>query len=298
MKKLTYLILLFAISLFLTSCQKQETPSFSIAFINSSDNAILDYANDNLENYAVVDLNNSEYSASYYLERIEDYSIINSIMVFDETVDDNLASELIEFIKPHNVPISFAFANLSEDTLNSYDKAYNFTLDYTYMGEVLAKKADALWTSGTLDTNSSLLLEFSSLGYSNQNENEIELYTSFVKNIELLGIPYSILSEDYIDVPEQAVVILSENTKSETIVILDNQLLNEVYQSYTGAAPLIGFNFSTLDRYTDSSILFVDYSNYFDTSLKIFENIENKIYPFTDISLPLEGKTFYLTPTR
>ncbi len=298
MKKLLLLILTLTILFAFTACQKEELPTYSLAFINSSDESILDYSK-TLENYNTIDLSQENTSISSHLTSIEDLSLVEEIIVFDETIDDVFALELFEIIKPFDIPISFAFASLSDETLNSYDKAYNFALDYTYMGEILAQSVYTLWEDGTLDKNESLLLEFSSIGYSNQTENEKEIYSSFVKNIELLGIPYSILNEEYIDVYEQALLTLDETVISEIVVILDSKLLDEIYDGYEKEIPLISHSVSLENKFSDNAnILFADYTQYFDTTLEIFENIENKTYPFSDISLPIIGKTIYLTPNK
>ncbi len=296
MKKLYFLILSLILTFTFTSCKEQEDVSYNLAFINSNDSAIAQYAN-TLENYITIDLYLMQTSPFEYLSNTEDLSSIENIIIFDETINDILATDILELIKPYDIPVSFAFANINEETLNSYDKAYNFEIDYTYMGEVLAEIADNLWTNIGVDSNSSKLLEFSSVGYNNQNENEKTLYSSFVRNIELLGIPYSIIDEQYVTVSSDATTILAEATKSEVILILDNNLLNYVTPNYTNSAPLISWNFSTVNPYSENAnILFVDYTNIFTTSEKIFENIENASYPFEDISLYIKGKTIYLSP--
>ncbi len=296
MKKLYILISIIIFTFIFSACSNKNDESYNLAFINSSDANIINYSK-TLENYTTIDLHKFNTSPLEYLNSIEDISLISNIIIFDESFNDELASEFLEIIKPYNIPIAFALCDISEEVINSYDKAYNFKINYTYMGEILASIVDNLWTNGNLDTNSSKLLEFSVIGYDNQSENEKEMYSSFLKNIELLGIPYSVISEDYIFVSSSASTLIEEQTKSELVFILNNELLNYVYPSYTSASPIVSHNFSTNNPYSENiNILSLDYTDIFTTSFKIFENIENALYPFEDITLHKIGKTIYLNP--
>ncbi len=296
MKKLIYIIFTISILLTFTSCQNKETNSYTLSFVNSKNNEILDYTK-SLENHTTVDLINFQTSIKEYLLSMDDLSSIDSVFVYNESLDEISAIEIINILKPYNIPVFFAFAPISDASLNAYDKAYNFTLDYNYLGELLAKKADDLWTNSTLDANGSLLLEFFSIGYMNPSEEETIMYNSFVRNIELLGIPYSILSEEYIETAQNASSMMNDASKSEIIFVLDNELLNDVYPLYTNTIPIISHNFSINNNFADNSnVLFIDYKEFFNTGFKILENIENKSYPFLDVSLYIKGKTIYLSP--
>ncbi len=295
MKKLT-LFLTIILSCFIFSACSETMPSYRIALFDTLNQDLIDYATENLENTQVVNLKLENLSISEYLLNITDYSLIEGVFVFDDEMTDSKAQGAINVLDEYNIPVVFSLGVVSEDILLSYDKAFSINVNYEYIGELQAQKIDTALTNAQItDTNENKLLDFSLIKLSPVSDEALRTFNTFVKNLELLGIPYSLLGESEVVSYEQSISHLEQYKDSELFYIIGDEILSQLETSIN----LTSIVFGVENPYAQSEsvqVIFIDYTQMFEIITTIFNNTQNQSYPYENLEYPIYSKTIFLSP--
>ncbi|MBQ5324749.1 MAG: hypothetical protein J6J58_04810 [Oscillospiraceae bacterium] len=300
MKKL--IVLLFAAVFIFSGCSKEEKPKYDLALCDTNMPQMSEYLSESeTENYAVetVDFSNGQLT-DYLLSIKEEQQYITSVSIYSENITDETAKQLIDFVKEENIPVIFAFSDVSAETLTSYDKAFSIVTDYIHAGEITAVKLKQLWTEGIIDdSNGDQIFTFSVVKDETEKADFENFYNTVVAGIELYGIPMQIsgtVSPADIADTDALAALKSEN---EGILVVSEAVLPvlEQYATESEAVEII-----TIQQGVENSLAgkshtlncFVDYKNYKTAVDEILQNYNNRQYPLVESSFFVKDRTVYI----
>lgn len=289
-------VLLFA---FFTGCSKEEKNKYNLTVISPYLEKIYNqYTQNETETNKYILQDANDYSS--FIDEKNSNDIL-SITICDNTITDESVTEIINICKEKNIPIFFLMKTLNKELLSTYDKAFCITTDYNYAGELFAEHINTIWTDTLKDKNSDKILNFTVITPETLNTEQQIFNDSFIKNMELLGIPLQKLDELYLSNGD-IINYCKENNKSEAFIILDSNNL-KLFTNYTpnsDGVEVLGFEISNENIYLEypyMNICFIDFDDYFNAKDKILSNINQKIYPFENLNYNFIDKTIYINPT-
>ena len=140
MKRLASYLFLFIFVLSLCGCSKEETPSYNLNIISPSlINVHSHYASKAGDNDKYVLASSQSYENYLTAERLP---TLNSVAICDDNISTETAREITELCKQYNVPVFFLMNDIEKEIIDSYDKAFCISADYTYIGEIFAEKIE------------------------------------------------------------------------------------------------------------------------------------------------------------
>ena len=303
MKKL--ILCLMAIVILLSGCNKEQIPTFDLVVCDSTLNEMYTYLSD-FENDSFKvknsDINDDQVDEiKSFISENRDY--ITSITIYSKNITEDTAKRFISFAKQSNIPVIFAFSEISLKTLESYDKAFCITSDYIHAGEITAEEIKQLWTSGTItDTNQDKIFSFSVIKSENENQQYENFYQTLIKHIELYGIPMQINS---IVSPEEITdltTLSAFKAENEGVIVISETIL-PLLKEYSTENQTIGFitvQQSPENQLAENSYTldcFIDYKNYKIAVDEILKNYNNMQYPLIELSFPVMDRTVFIPAT-
>ena len=296
--KLLFSVLIIA-ALF-SACVKEKPVKYNLTLVQNSASDIYEhFANrqsdtDKYEYYTADEL--SKYLSTDNIEKI------NSVTVFDTDITDETATEIINICASKDVPVFFIMSNISSETISSYDKAFLISTNNTYHGELLANEIKNLWKNGIDDRNGDQIFQYVVLRDEGTLQSELNFGVSLIKNIELLGVPMEEL-DDVKTQSDEILSVMNAEDQSECFVVLSSQLLTNLKDQYSpkgDGIEILGITYGFENQYADSpfmKISFINYNDMFRARDAILQNINNKVYPFTDFAYNHIDKIVYIEPS-
>ncbi len=303
MKRLVSFLLIFIILLSFCGCNnenKEEIISYNLNIISPSFQKIHSHyapsASDS-DKYVIA----SALSYPVYLTD-ERMPVLKSVTICDDSISGETAQEIINICKQHNVPVFFLMNDIPQEIIESYDKAFCVSADYTYIGEIFAEKINLLWEDTIIDKDGNRIFSFSVIKPETLNGVQQSFYDSLLKNIELLGIPLEQLEEIYLSKGDVLNYCNDNKKKNEAFIVLESNYLPvfpEQYTPHKNGNEILGIEFGVENEYVNYPYMllcFIDYTQYFDAKDAIMNNIEAKVYPFKNLEYSIIDKNIYIQP--
>lgn len=280
-----------------SACVKERPVKYNLTLIQNN-------ASDVYEHFADRQSDTDKYTyytadeLSRYLST-DNIDEINSVTVFDTGITDETATEIINICASKDVPVFFIMSNINSDTVSSYDKAFLISTNNTYHGELLASEIKSLWNNGIIDQNGDQIFQYVVLRDEGTSQSELDFGVSLIKNIELLGVPMEEL-DDVKTQSDEILSVMNAESQSECFIVLSSRLLTNLKDQYTpkgDGIEILGITYGFENRYADSpfmKISFINYGDMFRARDAILQNINNKVYPFTDFAYNHIDKTVYI----
>ena len=211
-------------------------------------------------------------------------------------------ARLIELLSDRDIPLFIMGARPSEETMALYDKVFCIGADYRYLGEAFAEMVNGWWLQVIPDRNSDQILQFTTIKGENTSPRQQVFYDSFVRYIELLGIPLQEL--DCRTVSREGLIpyFNSAYHSTECFIILDVGYLKDISAEYEGDSDriaMIGIVQDVSDPlagYPFVRTCFLDYTRFFEARDRINTNIDRKVYPLKDIPFDVIDRYVYIDP--
>ncbi len=288
-------------TLLFTGCiEKEDIPDYHLNIIAPSFQTAYDY-------YKPTERDEVKYilrTADSYGDLITEETMkdIISVTVCDANISTETAQAITDLCRNINVPVFFLMNDIDKSVLDSYDKCYCISADYTYIGEQFARKINEMWQNEIVDKNGDQIFTFSVVKPETLNNIYQRFYDALLLNIELLGIPLQQLEEIFLTRGDVLAYCDDNKTRNESFIILDNDYLSvfpENYQPDSSAVEILGINFNTVDYYRSypyMKLCFIDYTKYFEARDMLMANISSKIYPFENLDYNIIDKYIYIQP--
>ena len=301
MKKILKTAITLLLCFGLCVCSQEEIIKYDLNIISPSFENVYTHYNANESDTEKYILS----SASGYSEFITEETLpfFESITICDESIDADTANAIISLAKEINVPVFFLMNDIDREIINSYDKAFCISADYSYIGEMFANKINEIWKTGIADKDGNQIFSFSVIQPETMNNVQQKFYESMLKNIELLGIPLEQLEEIYLSKGDVLNYCTDNKKKNEAFFILDSNYLNvfpDAYEPYGEGIEILGIEFGIENSYTAYPYMlmcFIDYTEYFDARDAIMANINAKVYPFKNLDYSIIDKYLYIPAT-
>lgn len=193
-------------------------------------------------------------------------------------------------------------ANVSGETISSYDKAFLISTNNTYHGELLANEIKICGKMELFDQNGDQIFQYVVLRDEGTLQSELDFGVSLIKNIELLGVPMEEL-DDVKTQSDEILSVMNAEDRSECFVVLSSQLLTNLKDQYSpkgDGIEILGITYGFENQYADSQFMkisFINYNDMFRARDAILQNINNKVYPFTDFAYNHIDKIVYIEPS-
>ncbi|MBQ3393932.1 MAG: hypothetical protein IJG64_02135 [Oscillospiraceae bacterium] len=228
--------------------------------------------------------------------------VLDSVTVCDNNMTDEAVSELIEKCSKHDIPLFIMGYRPSREVMDSYDKIFWIGADYTYLGQAFGDIVNENWTQAILDKNEDQIFQFTTIRSSTVTVLQDEFYNSFVKYIELVGIPLQELSYSEVTPEELVPSFNASYAKTECYIMLDNGYMETICREFEGDPEhilLIGIVNDVTNPFTEypfAKVCFFDYKEMFTAKARIMENIASTVYPLKDIGYDVIGRYVYIEP--
>ena len=278
--KLLFSVLIIA-ALF-SACVKEQPVKYNLTLVqNSASDVYEHFANRQSDTDKYVYYTADELSKYLSTDNIEK---INSVTVFDTGITDETATEIINICASKDVPVFLISTN------------------NTYHGELLANEIKNLWKNGIVDRNGDQIFQYVVLRDEGTLQSELDFGVSLIKNIELLGVPMEEL-DDVKTQSDEILSVMNAEDQSECFVVLSSQLLTNLKDQYSpkgDGIEILGITYGFENQYADSpfmKISFINYNDMFRARDAILQNINNKVYPFTDFAYNHIDKIVYIEPS-
>jgi len=288
-------------TLLFTGCiEKEDIPDYNLNIIAPSFQTAYDYYKPSESDNIKYALRNADSYGEYLTE--ETMKDILSVTVCDANISTETAQAITDLCRTINVPVFFLMNDIDKSVLDSYDKCYCISADYTYIGEQFARKINEMWQNEIADKNGDQIFTFSVVKPETLNNIYQHFYDALLLNIELLGIPLQQLDEIFLTRGDVLTYCDDNKTKNESFIILDNDYLSvfpESYQPDSSGVEILGISFNTVNYYRDHpymKLCFIDYTKYFEARDLLMNNIRNKIYPFENLDYNIIDKYIYIQP--
>lgn len=302
MKKITALIIAIMVCIFCTACSKneEENTKYNLIIISPEYIKVSEKIESNLSDDELLYCDNPY----ELIETIDDdvLKTLKSITIFSQNYSQEFTENVINKCKKNNIPVFFMFGNVDNSVLDSYDKAFCISTDFTYIGEDYAEKIHSMWKDTIYDRDKNKILSLSFVYTDEISQNVSDFSESLFYNLELLGIP----TDKHTDITGDAETVLAyckeNSSKNEVYIILSQELLPLFHDNYppvSDGVELLGLLEDFDNNYIDDntfSLCFLDYQDFFNAKNSIMTNIENRKYPFENFEYLLIDKTAYIQP--
>lgn len=296
------LFLVFLLIFSLCGCsQKEEITSYNLNLISPSFADVHSYYAPKASDSEKYILTSSRAYEKYLNEERKD--VINSLTICDDNISDETAQEIIAKCSQFNIPVFFLMNDIPQEIIQSYDKAFCISADYTYIGELFAEKINTLWEDTIIDKDGNRIFTFSVITPATLTNIQQAFYDSLIANIELLGIPLQQNEEIHLSKGDVLSYCTDNKKTNEAFIILDSKYLNvfpENYVPHKSGIEILGMEFGVENHYSDYPYMylcFIDYTQCFNAKNAVMINIDSKAYPFKDIEYSIIDKTIYIQPT-
>ncbi len=300
MRYLKFLIPFLFLLIFFTGCNKEEVIKYNLNIISPTFEEIYEqYSLEENETNKYVLKSANEYSTILSNEIL---SSLESLTICDDDISEENVQEIINLCKSKNISVFFMMNDINKDILNTYDKAFCISANYTYIGEAFAGYIKNIWQNEIKDRDDNKIFTFSVIKPEKLSIVQQTFYESLLKNIELLGIPLQQLDEIFLSNGD-IINYCEENKKlNEAFFILDSSsliLFPNNYTPYSDGIEILGMDFASHNNYSEFpyiKICLINYKDYFETRNIVLKNIQNKIYPFENLEFDVIDKTIYIKP--
>ena len=295
-------ILITCTLLFYGCSEKEEIVQYDLAICDVAMIEMCEYLNGfQAENYHVIE---TEFSSEHIDEIIstlsENSDGLNSITLYSENITDETVLKFIDFVKTEQLPVTFAFSDVSNETLKSYDKAFCITTNYTHAAEITAEKIKQLWTENTIiDADSNKIFTFAVVKNEDLSPKIQAFYETVIAGIELYGVPMQINGDIS---PEEVISgesLVALNKSNEALIVIDKSAAEYIsdYTPYSSGVELITITENYSNTLTDCSYTlncFIDYTLYKQAADEIVRNFNNRQYPLIEMSFPCMERTVFI----
>ena len=297
---------LFAATLLLCGCtEKEEIVQYDLAICDVALTEMCEYLNGfEDENFEVMETEFSSAQIDVIISALKTYSDgLNSITVYSENISDETAEQFIDFVKTKELPVTFAFTDISTDILLSYDKAFCITTNYLHAAEVTAEKIRQLWSDEIIkDADKNLIFTFAPVKKEELSDNDAAFYDRLVEDIELYGVPMQINNDILPDEVTSGEKLVSFNETNEALIIMDKSAACYIgeYTPYSSGVELIAITRGHTNPLAENSYVlncFIDYTKYKQAADEIVQNYNNRQYPLIQMSFPYLERTVFIPAT-
>ncbi|MBE6887405.1 MAG: hypothetical protein E7484_03175 [Ruminococcaceae bacterium] len=303
MKKL--IILLFSLIFIFSGCSTNEQPVYDLAVCNTEMTEFAEYLKGfESENYKLEKIEFSQEKLTEFTAALkENTDGLNSITFYGEGIDEELAASLIKFAKQINIPVTFAFSDISTETLTVYDKAFCITTNYTHAAEITAVKLKQLWSEGIIaDSNEDQIFSFSIIKEESETDNLESYCNTLIAGIELYGIPMQINSTVSPADIADAQNLADLKVENEGIIVISPDVLPVVSQYATESenVEIITIQQGIENSFADSAYdvnCFINYKDYKLAADEIIANFNNRQYPLIESSFHVKDRTVFIPAT-
>ena len=297
---------LFLCCLFLCGCSKNdEFVQYDLAICDIVMTETCDYLNSfEDENFSVMETEVSSEHFDVIINALKTSSEgLNSITVYSKNITDDNAIQFIDFVRTKEIPVTFAFSNISAETLNSYDKAFCITTDYKHAAEMTSEKIKNLWSENIIkDADENKIFTFASVKSENLSPEMQIFFDTLIAGIELYGVPMQINSSISPAEITSGDSLVSFNESNEALIVVDKFAASYIpdYTPYSSGIELITITESYQNNPNENEYTlncFVDYSMYKQAADEIIRNFNNRQYPLIEMSFPCIDRTVYIPAT-
>jgi len=291
---------LFVIMLLLCGCnKKEEFAPYDLAICDVDMVEMCDYLSGfENENYHIMTTEFSSQHLDVIISALMASSEgLNSITLYSENISEETALKFIDFVRTKELPVTFAFSDVSTETLKSYDKAFCITTNYTHAAEMTAEKIKQLWADDVIiDADDNLIFTFATVKNEELSANMQDFYDTLIAGIELYGVPMQINPDISPDEVTDGNSIVALNETNEALIIVDktaSTYINE-YTPYSTGVELITISEGVTNTMAKTPYVlncFVDYSDYKTAADEIVKNFNSRQYPLINISFPVFDRT-------
>ena len=296
---------IFILAFCFTGCSKEDIIKYDLVLYDDSLSAVGEYLNSFENEHFVAEEFDFETAdiAEYFAagEELEDK--VNSITLYSNVISDDAANSVINFAENINVPVIFSIADINEDILNSYDKAFSIKTDYSHAAEITAEKITDCWKENDIiDSDENLIFKFAVVKDENLSDDMQDFHDTLIADIELYGIPMQLSETVFAEDISSAEALEELKSENEGIIVISDSVLAYVedYSSEGDGIEIIVITNNTKNDFSsDSSVLncFVDYTLYKNAADELLSNYNSREYLLSDFSFPYIDKTIYISAT-
>lgn len=298
--------ILFAVVFLFCGCSEQEkVVQYDLAICDVSMDEMCDYLSGfENENYRIQMTEFSVQNLETVVNELKSNSDgLNSITLYSKNITDETAQLFIDFVKTKELPVTFAFSNISTEVLKNYDKAFCITTNYTHAAEMTAEAIKQLWADGTIiDADKNQIFTFATVKEEELSPDMQAYYDTLIAGIELYGVPMQVNSDISPDDVVSGESLTELNKNNESLIIVDKSAAAYInqYTPYSSGTELIAFTENCSNILAENSFTlhcFVDQTQYKLAADEIVQNFNNRQYPLIDISFPVIERTIYIPAT-
>lgn len=300
MKKL--IILLISLVFVFSGCSNEEQPVYDLAVCNAEMTEFSEYlAGFENENYRLENLEFTQEKLTEFITVLkENTEGLNSITFYGEGIDEEIAAAMINFAKQINIPVTFAFSDISTETLTSYDKAFCITTDYIHAAEITAVKLKQLWSEGIIaDSNQDKIFSFSIVKEETEKDYFEDYYNTLIAGIELYGIPMQInATVSPADIADaQSLADLKAENEGIIVISPDALPVAALYTTESENVEIITVQQGIENSFAGSTYAancFIDCKAYKLAADEIIANFNNRQYPLIESSFYVKDRTVFI----
>ncbi len=302
MKRLIFILLMI---LTFCGCDAEETVKYDLAICDSNMTEFYEYLSEfSEENYKVEKIEFSEDVFDSFISNLNENSKgLNSITLYSKNINDSFAKKIIDFVDDKQLPVTFAFSNINNEVLKSYDKAFCITTNYAHAAEMTAERIKKLWNDKSIvDEDDNKIFTFASIKKQELSPEMQTFSDTLIAGIELYGIPMQINSDITPDTVTSGDSIVQLNKSNEALIITDsatNDYIKEYLPSGSGIE-LITISEGVSNKLADANFVlncFINYSDYKVAADEIIQNFNNRQYPLIKNSFPVFDRTVFIPAT-
>ncbi len=303
MKRLISVLL--AIAFVFSGCSKEEVIRYDLVIYDNSLSEVGEFLNSfENENYVVETVDFSSFNATEFLAIYkENIKSVNSITIYSENISDETADEFISFAEDAKIPVIFSIADMSDEMLDSYDKAFSIKTDYTHAAEMAAEKMTEYWKKHIiLDSDDNLIFKFAVVKDAELSADMQSFLDTLIADIELYGIPMQLSETVISDDISSAEDLEGLKLENEGIIVISDAVLPLIaeYSSENDGVEIITVTNNTENNFSgDFTVLncFVDYTQYKKAADELIINYNNRDYLLNGLSFPYIEKTIFIPAT-
>ena len=296
---------IFILMLVFTGCGKEDIVKYDLVLYDDNLSGIGEYLNSfENESFSAEEFDFDTADIADYLSSDKELSDkINSISLYSDALSDDAANSAIDFAAEIDIPVIFSIADVSEDILGSYDKAFSIKTDYIHAAEITAEKMTDLWKDNTIiDSDENLIFKFAVVKDEELSEDMQNFHDTLIDCIELYGIPMQLSETVYAEDISSAEELEELKDENEGIIVVSEEILSciEEYSPENDGVEIIVVTGDVEKEFSsDSYVLncFTDYTVYKAAADELIDNYNNREYLLSDFSFPYIDKTIYIPAT-
>ena len=297
--------IILAVVLLFSGCSKKDAVTYDLIVCDSELTTLSEYLGTfSSENCKVENIQFVQEQIDLILDSVKKSDdTVNSITLYGENISEDQAVQFIKFAEKRNIPVIFSFAEISNEILESYDKAYSVHTDYINAAEITAEKITDLWRENIIiDEDRNYIFKFAVIKDENITADMQNYLDTLLYCMELYGIPMQLTETiDSADITSVSDLEAIKDENEGVIAVSDIILpLLSKYSVDGDGVEIITLSHNSKNIYSENSAILnclIDYTQYTDASSHIIENYNQRQYLLENFPYLYVNKTIYIPAT-